>query len=157
MKLITRSPSTVEVASTTSLGNKKEPFRDTSSSPSSVVVEALRAIDPGTDDDGAAQLIAASRIACPGATDEEIAHFILLKGSNRGIKQPLAFLKTAVPKCLQGESLRLYRQEVQQTSEAQAQRDRLKREHWQRVLDNPGSDEQERGWAREALALPAKE
>jgi DNA-binding MarR family transcriptional regulator len=128
-----------------------------SSSPSSVVVEALRAIDPGTDDDGAAQLIEASRKACPGATDEEIAHFILLKGSSKGIQQPLAFLKTAVPKCLQGESLRQYRREVQQTREAQAQHDRLEREHWQQVLDNPGSDEQSRAWAREALGLSAIE
>jgi hypothetical protein len=128
-----------------------------SSSPFSVVVEALRTIDPGTDDDGAAQLIEASRKACPDATDEEIAHFTLLKGSSKGIQQPLAFLKTAVPKCLQGESLRQYRREVDQAREAQAQRDRLEREHWQRVLDNPGSDEQSRAWAREALALPAKE
>jgi hypothetical protein len=137
-----------------SFRNKTE---ESSSSPSSVVVEALRAIDPGTDDDGAAQLVEASRKACPDATDEEIAHFTLLKGSSKGIKQPLAFLKTAVPKCLQGESLRLYRRDVQQARKAQAQRDRLEREHWQRVLDNPGSDEQSRAWAREALALPAKE
>jgi hypothetical protein len=91
------------------------------------------------------------REACPDATDEEIAHFILLKGSGKGIQQPLAFLKTAVPKCLQGESLRQYRRDAQQAREAQAQQDRLQREHWQQILDNPNSDEQSRAWAREAL------
>jgi hypothetical protein len=37
------------------------------------------------------------------------------------IRAVVVFLKTAVPKCLQGESLRQYRRDVQQTREAQAQ------------------------------------
>jgi hypothetical protein len=154
-KLTTVTVDSLSTPLGSSFRNKTE--ESSSSSPSSVVVKALRTIDPGTDDDGAAQLIEASRKACPDATDEEIAHFILLKGSNKGIQQPLAFLKTAVPKCLQGESLRQYRRDAQQAKEAQAQQDRLQREHWQQILDNPGSDEQSRTWAREALALPAKE
>ena len=106
---------------------------------------------------GAAQLIASSREACPDATDEEIAHFIRLKGAGKGIKRPLAFLKTAAPKCLQGESLRQHRRDVQLAREAQAERDRMEREYWQRILDDPNSDEQSRTWAREALTFPAKE
>jgi hypothetical protein len=116
-----------------------------------VIIEALRAIDAGTDDDGARQLIAASRQACPDATDDEIVHFISVKGRTKGIKHPLAFLKTAVPKCLRGESLRQYRRDVQQTREAEAERDRESREQWRRILDDPDSDEQSRTWAREAL------
>jgi hypothetical protein len=106
------------------------------------------AIDSGTDDDGADQLIRVCREVCPNATDEEIAHFIRLKGASKRIKQPLAYLKTAVPKCLQGKSLRQYRRDVQQAREAQAQHDRAKQEalaahigqpEFRRAVSNLGS------------------
>lgn len=145
--------STTVDASTTVILIDNKSSQTSSSSAAVVVVEALRTIDPGTDDDGALQIIAAARQTCPDATDEEIAHFIRLKGRSKGIKQPLAFLRTAVPKCLQGESLRQYRHDAQQAREAQEQRDGQQRAEWQRILDDPQADEEMRNWAREALGL----
>jgi hypothetical protein len=66
-----RLPSTVEVASTTSLGIKNQ---GTSSSSAAVVGEQLRRLLT-IDDDAVARIIASCRKAQPDATGEEIAYF----------------------------------------------------------------------------------
>jgi hypothetical protein len=122
-----------------------------SSSSSASVVRVLRLADPAADDDVARELIRRCRKVEPTASDEEIWHFIQLKSSRRGIKNPLGFLLTAVPKCFKGESLRQHRQEVQANNEKEIQRYQELTADLQKVLDNPDSDERSRQWALEVL------
>jgi hypothetical protein len=121
------------------------------SSPSCAVVEALRSVAPGCDDDVASELIADCRHRAPDATDNEIAHFILLKAQTPGIRTPLGFLRNVVPRCFEGESFRQYREEQRLKAEQGARDHARVLAQWRQILDDPNTTEQEREIAREVL------
>lgn len=123
-----------------------------SSSALQTLVAALRVHIPDTDDDAAIALWHRCREQAPQANALEIAHFIHLKAGKPGIRMPLGFLLTAVPKCFQGDSYRQFQEDRRRQQAAQTARDRLFAEE---ILRNPDADDEQRDWAREVLGLSA--
>ena len=78
------------------------------------IAQVLDEYLPGVNVESAADLLERCRAGAPGVTDEEIAYFLRQKAelmSRMGtVKSPLAFLKTAVPRCLEGDSLKQLRE-----------------------------------------------
>jgi hypothetical protein len=122
-----------------------------SSADISVIVAALRRYAPDVDDDAAATLWHACLQHAPEATIEELVHFINLKAGRPGIRLPLGFLLTAVPKCFKGDSYRQFRAERQRSRAAQLSRDRMFAEE---ILKSPDADEEQKQWARDILGTP---
>ncbi len=109
---------------------------------------ALRRYAPDVDDDAAARLWHACLEHAPQATVDEVVHFINLKAGRPGIRLPLGFLLTAVPKCFKGDSYRQFRAERDRGREAQLSRDRMFAEE---ILQSPDADEEQKQWARDIL------
>jgi len=124
--------------------NPEEP----SSSALETIVAALRSHIPDVDDDAALLLWQRCRTNAPAAETSEIVHFIHLKAGKPGIRMPLGFLLTAVPKCFLGDSYRQFREEHQRAQATHAARDRLFAEE---ILRSPEADEEQKEWAREIL------
>ena len=128
-------------------------LRKTAESSSSVpasIIATLRRYVADVDDEAASQLWRRCLDQAPDATPDEVSHFIHLKAGRSGIRMPLGFLLTAVPKCFAGDSFRQFRRERAQAVQSAAERDRQFAEE---VLRNPDADEEQRQWAREALGL----
>jgi hypothetical protein len=136
------------------------PERDTGMT---AVVRALREYLPGVDDASAADLVDVCRQKAADATADELAYFVRLKADlmfRMGtVKSPMGFLKTAVPRCFEGESFRQYRETEARRREAtereQAAREedeRRFREEQQAILEDPKASEEERRIAREYLS-----
>ena len=128
------------------------------------VVRSLREYLPSVDDASAADLVAACRQKTSDATADELAYFVRLKADlmfRMGtVKSPMGFLKTAVPRCFEGESFRQYRETEARRKEAaereQAARDEEERrfqEEQQAILHDPKASEEERRIAREYLGI----
>jgi hypothetical protein len=123
-----------------------------SSSVPEPIVTSLRRYISDVDDDAALDLWRRCLEEAPGATAAEVAYFIELKAGKPGIRMPLGFLLTAVPKCFKGDSYRQFREEKTRGREEALSRD------WrfaEEVLRSPDADEEQREWAREVLALPS--
>jgi hypothetical protein len=127
-----------------------------------LVVGVLREYLPDVDDDSVVALAAACREKAPDATDAEIGYFVRLKADlmyRMGtIKSPMGFLKTAVPRCFEGESFRQFREAESKrrrsASLEQMAREREMqrfREEQRAILDNPASPEEDRRFARQFL------
>jgi hypothetical protein len=121
-----------------------------SSSVPAGIVTALRAHISDVDDEAACQLWHRCREHAPDAQPEEVTHFIHVKAGRSGIRMPLGFLLTAVPKCFAGDSFRQFRLERAQAVDAAASRDR---QFASEVLKNPEADEEQKEWARGVLGL----
>lgn len=121
-----------------------------SSSAVPALVAALRRHIPDVDDDAAAELWQRCIDNAPDARIDEVVHFIDLKAGKPGIRMPLGFLLTAVPKCFAGDAFRQFRAERARSTEGNLARDRLFADE---VLKNPEADEEQRQWAREVLGL----
>src|SRR5579872_890012 len=119
-----------------------------SSSVPAAIVTVLRRYIADVDDEAAFQLWHRCLNMAPDATPEEIIHFIHLKAGKTGIRMPLGFLLTAVPKCFVGDSFRQFRQERAQTLRSASARDR---QFAAEVLRNPEADDEQRQWASEIL------
>jgi hypothetical protein len=119
-----------------------------SSSFLAVVVSALRRYIPDIDDEAAADLYHRCLENAPTAQVAEVVHFIELKAGKPGIRMPLGFLLTAVPKCFLGDSYRQFREERQRTRQSGQTRDRMFAEE---ILRSPEADEEQKQWAREVL------
>jgi hypothetical protein len=76
--------------------------------------QVLQEYLPGVHEASVAELVRRCREKAPDATDEEIVYFLRQKAElifRMGtVKSPVAFLSTAVPRCLEGDSLRLLRE-----------------------------------------------
>ena len=128
------------------------------------VVRTLREYLPGVDDASAAGLVDACRQKAPDASADELAYFVRLKADlmfRMGtVKSPMGFLKTAVPRCFEGESFRQYRETEARRREA-TEREQAAREEEERrfraeqqaILNDPKASEDERRIAREYLGL----
>ena len=60
------------------------------------------------DDDAIRQLLASAYLLAPDVTEAELALLVAAKGAlihRQGVRNPLGFLLTAVPKCLEGAGL----------------------------------------------------
>jgi hypothetical protein len=123
---------------------------EASSSSLAPIVTALRRYVEDVDDDAAADLWRRCTNGAPDAGMDEVVHFIHLKAGKPGIRIPLGFLLTAVPKCFKGDSYRQYRAEQQRVKEASQTRERLFAEE---ILKSPEADEEQKQWAREVLQL----
>jgi hypothetical protein len=121
-----------------------------SSSAVDAIVAALRSHIPDVDDEAAALLWQRCRANAPAASAGEIVHFIHLKAGKPGIRMPLGFLLTAVPKCFLGDSYRQFREERERALAGHAARDRKFAEE---ILKSPEADEEQREWAREVLGI----
>ena len=111
-----------------------------------------------------AALVDACRQKASDAAADELAYFVRLKADlmfRMGtVKSPMGFLKTAVPRCFEGESFRQYRETEARRREA-AEREQAAREEEERrfraeqqaILDDPKASEEERRIAREYLGL----
>lgn len=125
----------------------RNPEEDSSSSLSAIVAALHRHV-PDVDDDAASDLWRRCRDNAPDARVEEVVHFIHLKAGKPGIRIPLGFLLTAVPKCFKGDSYRQFRAAREQASEARLARDRM---FATEILKSPEADEEQKEWAREVL------
>ena len=85
----------------------------------------------------------------PRHASDEILRVIHLKAGKPGIRVPLGFLLTAVPKCFKGDSYRQFREERERSREAALERDRL---FAAEILKSPEADDEQKQWAREVLA-----
>jgi hypothetical protein len=138
--------------SATYIGNRNL-VRNRSQQSSSVpaeIVSALRRYISDVDDAAAAELWNRCLDNAPDARTAEVAHFIDLKAGKPGIRMPLGFLLTAVPKCFQGEAFRQFREESERTRQSGLSRDRQFAEE---ILKSPEADEEQKQWAREVLSL----
>jgi hypothetical protein len=113
------------------------------------IVAAIRSHLDDVDDHAAAELLRRCLENAPEAEIDEIEHFIHLKAGRPGIRMPLGFLLTAVPRCFTGDSYRQFRSERQRSRESRLARDRM---FAQEVLRSPEADEEQRQWALEVLA-----
>jgi hypothetical protein len=120
-----------------------------SSSGLAAIVGALRRYVPDVDDDIAADLWQRCLENAPDARIDEILRVIHLKAGKPGIRVPLGFLLTAVPKCFKGDSYRQFRADRERSREASLERDRL---FATEILKSPEADEEQKQWAREVLA-----
>jgi hypothetical protein len=119
-----------------------------SSSGLAAIVGALGRYVPDVDDDVAADLWHRCLENAPEARLDEILRVIHLKAGKPGIRVPLGFLLTAVPKCFKGDSYRQFRAERERSREANLERDRL---FAAEILKSPEADEEQKQWAREVL------
>jgi hypothetical protein len=103
------------------------------------------------DDDAAAELWNRCRGNAPGAEIAEVVHFVDLKAGKPGIRMPLGFLLSTVPKCFAGDSYRQFREERESLRRAGQARDRQFAEE---ILRSPDADEEQKQWAREVLTAP---
>lgn len=137
---------------------------ESSSASDSLLFEALSSYG-AADDDVLQRLRAETAAICPDFTDDELLHFIHVKGSltrkpENGITNPIGFLLTSVPKCFAGNAFLFFRQSRRQQREREAA-DQLQREadfdKWRRqqqtILEDPASSEEDRLWARKLLQL----
>jgi hypothetical protein len=113
------------------------------------VVAALRRYIPDVDDDAASELWSRCQAQAPAAELPELIHFIELKAGKPGIRMPLGFLLSAVPKCFAGDSYRQYREERHKARDTEQSRDRHFAEE---ILRSPDADEEQKQWAREVLS-----
>lgn len=128
-------------------------LRNTSESSSSVppeIVSALRRYISDVDDAAAADLWRRCLENAPDAAIDEVVHFVHLKSGKPGIRMPLGFLLTAVPKCFQGEAFRQFREERANRRQSAADRDR---QFAAEILKSPDADDEQRQWAGEILGL----
>jgi hypothetical protein len=122
---------------------------------SSAIAAALIKHLGHSDDDAVTRINKNVRERCPDATEDEIVHFIEEQGSRfmrmKALDNPMGMLIRHLPKCFEGESFRLYRQEQeaerQRREAAEAQLAASRRE-WQRILDDPNAPDEEKEWAR---------
>jgi hypothetical protein len=117
----------------------------------SAVYEALARYGP-VDHSAVARLRTATARICPDFTDEELVHFIRLKGDfiqkrKEFLASPIGFLLTAVPKCFAGEDFEAYRK-ARRDEEEEIRR--WYREQ-QAILEDPNSSEEDRKWAEKVL------
>jgi hypothetical protein len=138
------------------------PYRETSSSPDSLLFETLSQYG-AVDDDVLIRLRSAAQGVCPDCTDEEIVHFIQTKGElirrhSHEISSPVGFLLTAVPKCFAGEAFRLFRkarQEDREREAAERAEQGVELEAWHReqraILEDPQASDEDKRWARKIL------
>jgi hypothetical protein len=112
------------------------------------IVSALRRYIPDVDDEAAADLWNRCLENAPAAQLADVVHFIDLKAGKPGIRMPLGFLLTAVPKCFLGDSYRQFREDRQRARQAGQTRDRMFAEE---ILRSPEADEEQKQWAREVL------
>ena len=115
------------------------------------IVTALRRYIPDVDDDAAVDLWHRCQANAPDAHVTEVVHFVELKAGKPGIRMPLGFLLTAVPKCFAGDSYRQFRQERHKARENEHTRERMFAEE---ILRSPDADEEQKQWAREVLTSP---
>jgi hypothetical protein len=140
--------------------------RDTgSTAPSpSLIVRTLREFLPDVDDASVASLVDACRQVKPDAADDEINYFVRIKADlmqRMGtVKSPMGFLRTAVPRCFEGESFRQFREAEAKRREAaqlreEAQQRELRRfqDEQRAILNNPQSSEEDRRFARNYLGI----
>lgn len=141
------------VSETTHLGN---PSRNTEEESSSTVhqrvVAAIRPYGP-VDDDGVRRLLMRCRGVRPDCTADELLYFIHEKlGTVQLRTGPLAFLAVALPRCLEGESFRQFREQRRLQREADAARDL---ELARQIVAGPDSGPEELAWAQEILRTAA--
>jgi hypothetical protein len=125
---------------------------------SSIVAAALVKYLGHSDDDAVFRIESRVREKCPDATEEEIVHFIEEQGPRfmrmKSLDNPMGMLIRHLPKCFEGESFRLYREEREAEKwrmEAAAAQIAEDRKRWQQVLDDPNQPEDEKAWARVML------
>ena len=123
---------------------------EASSSTPAGVVSALRRYISDVDDEAASELWQRCRENAPDAHSDEVSYFIDLKAGKPGIRMPLGFLLTAVPKCFKGDSFRQFREERERNRHSAADRDR---QFAAEILRSPEADDEQKQWAREVLGL----
>jgi hypothetical protein len=139
------SPSTVEVASTTSLGIKNK-ARGTSSSAAALGEKLRRALT--IDDDAVAKIVASCREAQPDATGEEIAHFAEVVMAKHGRNPKIDNL---VGLMIRGAVAKYFTPPATELSRYRAEK-KLEREKQKQIardcLADPESTDADREWAR---------
>ena len=115
----------------------------TQSSAPEQIAEILRRYLPEVDLAAASDLWRRCRENAADAQVQEVAHFIELKAGKPGLRMPLGFLLSAVPKCFQGQVLSEYRQHSATARE---------RQFASELLASPDADEEQRQWAQKLLS-----
>lgn len=129
---------------------------DETTTPARLVVAAVNDAMGHADDDAAQRIVAACREVAPDVSGEEIAHFIRQEGPalrrNRALDNPMGVLIRHIPRCCQGESLRLHREAVMREEE----RSRRQIDGWlseaREILARPDAGGPDRVWAEDILA-----
>jgi len=71
----------------------------------------------------------------------------------KALDNPMGMLIRHLPKCFEGESFRLYRQEAQRRREAEAAQQAELRKEWERIADDETAPDEDRKWARQLLGM----
>jgi hypothetical protein len=138
---------------TPSLDNLMSTGRTSSSSPS-LLASTLDPICGPVDDDALRRLEGALRLAAPSITDEELVWLVQFKAGTihwSSVRNPIGFLLTALPRCVEGgglEALRRYRAGAEAPPVAPTEW-HTQLQHW---LNDPQSSEQDRQFARRLLS-----
>ena len=126
----------------------------TTSTPAALI-HGLRQIINPVDDEAAGVLWHQCKRRAGDCTVEEVLHFARAKSAlfrSGKIQNPIGFLLTAVPKCLEGASFQEFRREqAGRAREAEEQVLQMRRE-FEAILNDPGSSEEDRQFVRRMLA-----
>ena len=115
----------------------------TQSSAPEQIADVLRRYLPEADLAAATDLWRRCRENAADAQVQEVAHFIELKAGKPGLRMPLGFLLSAVPRCFQADALSEYRRHSATARE---------RQFASELLASPDADEEQRQWAKDLLA-----
>lgn len=108
------------------------------------------------DDDAIRRMAEGALENAPDATDEELAGFIREEAPrvqrNRALENPMGMLIRQVPRRFLGEALRIHREDVRRRKDMEAALQRERLAEALRILEDPGSCETDREWARQCIA-----
>jgi hypothetical protein len=164
--VVSSGPPPVVSSSPTLYGETKNRGTTTSSSASlgdrwelgpapRAIAQALREETGYSDDDAVRRIAANCRRTASDATDDEIAHFVRDQARrhrrNPRIHNLIGLLTVEVPKCFEGQSFALYREEVRKQQEAERQRDLEIQAMWRKILEDPTASESDKQMARSVL------
>ncbi len=145
-------------------GSKKDTGSAIDPPPITGLVRTLREYLTDVDDASVAGLLEACRKVAPDATEDEITHFVRLKADLMyrmgNVKSPMGFLRTAVPRCFEGESFRQHREAETERRSATAREEQRREEEvrqfraeQQAIADDPKASAEDRRFARQYLGI----
>jgi hypothetical protein len=120
-----------------------------------LIVRALRKHIGYCDDDAVLRIETGIRDKCSDATEDEIVYFIEQHAPRfsqmKSLDNPMGMLIRYLPKCFEGESFRLYREEALRRREAEAAQQAELLKQWQKIADDETVPDEDRKWARQFL------
>ncbi len=128
--------------------------------PPSAIADSLTKALPGIDYLALQTLWTECRHRVTDCTSEEVLYFTNQKLSiarNGKIQNPVGFLISVVPKCFEGQTFQIFRQEQARRREEQQRREEEERERWRRLEEETRREAESYRKAEETLLLLSEE